>query len=155
MAKKHKTVTISVKLDERVKKLLEESAYEVGLSLSEYARNIIYCTLDDYKILTKIKLLYFDSFGIYLDPKNSHLKIEDIEQPKEVNISVIIREDVKLKLEEIADTLGLTMKQVVRNFIYVGLYEHDVLRKFRFYKLIKMANGFIASINKVFGPDEK
>lgn len=155
MAKKHKSVTISVKLDERVKKLLEDSSAELGLSLSEYARNIIYCALSDLKILKNLKLLYFESFSIYLNPKNSHLKIDDTEPAGEVNISVIIREDVKNKLEKIAEGLGMTMKQVVRNFIYVGLYEHDVLRKFGFVKIGKMANGFIANIQKVFGPDEK
>lgn len=154
MAKTEKNVTISIKLDERVKILLEESAHELGLSLSQYARNIIYCALDDFNILNNLNLFKLDLFSIYLNPKITHLKIMDSDQVKEVNISVIIREDVKHKLQEISDDLGLTMKQVARNFIYVGLYEHDIFKKLGFIRLGKTAKAFIAGIKKIIGPNE-
>jgi antitoxin component of RelBE/YafQ-DinJ toxin-antitoxin module len=155
MAKNQKSVTITIKLDERVKILLEKSSHEMGLSLSQYARNIIYCALDDYKILKNLKLIKLESFNIYLNPKDSHLKIQDTEQTKDVNISVIIREDVKHKLQEIADDLGLTLKQVARNFIYVGLYEHDIFKKLGLLRLGTSAKGFIASLISIFGAHDK
>ncbi|MCA1764842.1 MAG: DUF6290 family protein [Desulfobulbaceae bacterium] len=155
MPKGHKNITITVKLDERIKTLLEKCSHETGLSLSQYVRNIIYSALEDYRILSDLKRINLDLFNISTKADTSRIKIEEPGPSKEVNISVIIREDVKAKLEKISTDLGLTLKQVARNFIYVGLYEHDVLRKLGMVQIGKIANGFLASINKVFMPHKK
>jgi len=155
MAAKQKNVTITVKVDERVKILLGKCAQEVGLSLSLYTRNIIYCTLNDYNIMPSLKLLKLDHLKIYSQAENLNIQLYEPEITRGVNISVIVGENVKLKLEKIASDLGLTLKQVARNFIYVALYEHDLLRKLRMVQIAKIANGFMASINKVFMPQRK
>jgi antitoxin component of RelBE/YafQ-DinJ toxin-antitoxin module len=155
MTAKNNNVTITVKVDERVKTLLEKCSKEVGLSLSLYTRNIIYCTLNDYGIMANLKLIKLDHLQIYSQADNLDIKIYAPEIIKEVNISVILDENVKVKLEKISTDLGLTMKQVARNFIYVALYEHDLLRKLRMVQIGKIANGFMASINRVFMPQRK
>ena len=156
MPKKKETVTITITLDENVKNLLEKSATEMDLTLSRYARNIIYTTIDDLPILQNLKLINLDIFKIYLKPKNIDLKgLKLKESPEQVNISVVLRKDVKDKLSRIADSLGLTTKQVTRNLIYVGLHEHDFLKKLGLIQTISIAKGFIGSVYEVFGNSKK
>lgn len=155
MTAQKKNVTITVKVDGLVKTLLEKCAQELGLSLSLYVRNIIYCTLNDYNIMADLKLIKLDHLQIYLQGANLEPRIDELEIGREVNISVIIDEKVKAKLAKISTDLGLTLKQVARNFIYVALYEHDLLRKLRMVQIGKIANGFMASINRVFMPQKK
>lgn len=155
MTAKNRNVTITVKVDERVKTLLEKCSGEVGLSLSLYIRNIIYCTLNDYSIMTNLKLIKLDHLQIYSQADNLEVMAQEPETARDVNISVILDRSVKVKLEKIAIDLGLTLKQVARNFIYVALYEHDLLRKLRMVQIGKIANGFIASLNRVFQPQRK
>jgi|GEM_PF-5988984 len=155
MAVKQKNVTITVKVNERVKTLIEKCAQEVGLSLSQYTRNIIYCTLNDYNIMPNLKLLKLDHLKIYSQAENLNIRLYEPDTTREVNISVIVGENVKAKLEKISTDLGLTLKQVARNFIYVALYEHDLLRKLRMVQIAKIANGFMASLSRVFTPQRK
>lgn len=152
MEARAKQVTITVKVDERVKALLGKCAAEVGLSLSQYVRNIIYCTLLDYNIMPSLKLLKLDHGKIYSQaaPGEAELGFDLPASAGEVNISVIVGEEVKGKLLKIATDLGLTLKQVVRNFIYLALYEHDLLRKLRMIGIAKIANGFMASLGKLY-----
>ena len=156
MPKKVETVTITITIDENVKLLLEKSAHEVDMTLSKYARNIIYSTIDDFKILKNLKLLNLDLFRIYLSPENIDLK--DLElKPSfgEVNISVIIRKDIKESLSKIANDLGLTLKQVTRNLIYVGLHEHRFLKSFGLVHAMKIAIGFRGYITGFLEADAK
>lgn len=155
MPAKKKNVTITVKVDERVKTLLEKCARELGLSLSLYARNIIYCTLNDYNIMADLKLLKLDHLQIYSQTDKLDLTNYEPEITRQVNISIIIDAQVKARLAKIATDLGLTLKQVARNFIYVALYEHDLLRKLKMVQIGKIANGFMASLNRVFMPQRK
>ena len=156
MSKKKETATITISIDENVKLLLEKSAHEIDLTLSKYARNIIYSSIDDYKILKNTKLINLDLFRIYLSPENIDLKDLEIKIPsRNVIISVVIRKDIKEKLSKIAEDLGLTLKQLARNLIYVGLYEHSVLKQFGVIKVAKIARGFQAYIRKIFGSDEE
>ena len=156
MPKKDETVTITITLDENVKLLLEKSAHEVDLTLSRYARNLIYSTIDDLKILKNLKLINLDLFRIYLSPENLDLKAIKLKPTSgDVNISVIIRKDIKEKLSIIANDLGLTLKQVTRNLIYVGLHEHEFLKKFGLVKVIKMAVGFREYIKGFMGAEKK
>jgi len=152
MEERQKQVTVTVKVDERVKTLLGKCAAEVGLSLSQYVRNIIYCKLMDYSIMPGLKLLKLDHLKIYSQavPGEMDLGSDVPEVSREVNISVIVGEDVKGKLLKISTDLGLTLKQVARNFIYLALYEHDLLRKLRMIRIAKIANGFMASIGKLY-----
>jgi len=156
MPKKDETVTITITIDENVKLLLEKAAHEVDLTLSRYARNLIYSTIDDLRILKNLKLINLDLFKIYLSPENVDLKdIEFKSSSKEVNISVIIRKDIKEKLAAIADDLGLTLKQVSRNLIYVGLHEHRFLKQIGLVKVIKIAVGFREYIKGFMGAEKE
>lgn len=47
-------VTMSVVIDREVKEIIEKAAKELDMSTSQFARNLIYTGLDDYKLLKKI-----------------------------------------------------------------------------------------------------
>ncbi len=156
MSKKEETVTITITIDENVKLLLEKAAHDVDLTLSKYARNIIYSTISDLKILKNLKLINLDLFKIYLSPENIDLKGIELKEPsRDVNISVIIRKDIKEKLSKVADDLGLTLKQVTRNLIYVGLHEHHFLKNLGLIQVTKIAIGFTGYIKGFFESDGK
>ena len=50
-------VIISVVIDKDVKEVLEKCAAEIDLSVSKFARNLIYIALDDFKLMKKVGII--------------------------------------------------------------------------------------------------
>jgi len=67
------SVTISVAIDTDVKEELEKIADEVGLPLKTFARNLIYVTLDDFKLLHKVGVIRLAvAFRDFMDKLQSY-----------------------------------------------------------------------------------
>lgn len=128
--------TISVSIDKDVKVLLEKYAKEIDLTLSRFARNLIYVSIDSYalKLFTKsgaTKLVVpframLDSIPAYKEKIDKKIAYD---AENSVTISVAIDADIKEELEKIADEVGLPLKTFARNLIYVALDDFKLLRK--------------------------
>jgi ribosome biogenesis protein Tsr3 len=125
---------ISVAIDKDVKTLLEKYSREIDLTLSKFARNLIYIALDDFKILKQTGVIRLAmAFRSLLETfpkfkKREERKISE-EEENSVSISVIIDSEVKELLENYASETGLTLKMFARNLIYIALDDFELLRK--------------------------
>jgi hypothetical protein len=55
--KSENTETLMVTIDKETKRLLDAYAEDFDIPIKKLTRNLIYCTLDDYKFLEKTRLL--------------------------------------------------------------------------------------------------
>ena len=137
-------VAISALIDKGTKELLDNYAKEIDLTLSRFARNLIYISLDDFKILKKIGCIkiaktFRDQLS-KIPAYDKKIKSRMEEEEKDfTTISIVIDQDTKELLEKYASDLGLSMKIFARNLIYVGLDEFKLLRGMG---IIRLAFGF-------------
>lgn len=147
MKEQQKSVTISISIDQDVKKELENYASDMDLTISRLSRNLIYIALDDFKILNPIKLgkqmlpLNIDHFKRSATEYSnfSEFAQNQDEMTKPVQISVIIRQDIKEQMECYAKQLNMPLKMFATNMLYVGLKSINLLNKVG---LIKLATAF-------------
>ena len=135
---------ISVAIDKDVKALLEKYSREIDLTLSKFARNLIYIALDDFKILKQTGVIRLAmAFRSLLEtfPKFNERERKKISEEEEnaVTISVIIDSEIKELLESYANETGLTVKMFARNLIYIALDDFELLRKVG---LVRLAQAF-------------
>lgn len=140
-------VIISVSIDSDVKELLLKYSKEIDLPLSKFVRNLIYVSLDDFKLLKKGGCISISKY--FRDTVEAYIKHEGIKEfllgskdKKPVTISVVVDRDIKEQLDEYADYLGLTLNIFGRNLIYVGLDGFQILKKAGFVKLAKLSSAF-------------
>ena len=143
-------VTISASIDHENKALLEKYAGEIDLTLSRFARNLIYISLDDFKILKKIGCIkiaktFRDQLSrIPAYDKNVKIRMEE-EEKNFTTISIVIDQDTKELIGKYADDVGISMKIFARNLIYVGLDEFKLLRGIGMVRLVFAFKKFLAT----------
>lgn len=125
---------ISVTIDKDIKELLKKHAGELDLPTSRFARNLIYIALEDFNILDQAGVLKFvGRFRKILETLPKYTKIVEKKvakaEAKGVTISVVIDINTKELLEKYADEIGLTLKILARNLIYVALDDFKLLKK--------------------------
>lgn len=146
-------VQISVTVDGQVNQLLERYSKEFELTKSKFTRNLIYVSLDSFKLFkltgfalaaTKFRKLC-EVYITHEDMKNCIITTKDRDP---VTFSVGIDEQANELIKKYADYVELPKKVFVRNLIYVGLEEFQILRMAGFGKLAKLADGFNSFIRK-------
>ncbi len=147
-------INISVSIDKDVKELLEEYSHELDLSVSKFARNLIYSALDDFKILRVTGAIALSkTFGDILEkiPVYSKRLDENITSDLErsVVISVVIDAEVKKQLDKYAKEIGLPLNIFARNLIYVALQDFKLLKKVGLVKIAIAFKAFIQSFIKI------
>lgn len=136
MATQKATSIITVSIDEDVRISLDTIAGELDLTISKLARNLIYATLDDYQLPEKFglgvvskRILAFRSQCKVLEKQTVSEGYLDEEQEFNAQISVVIDTEVKESLEHLSKVLGIPVKMLARNFIYIGLRDFKLLKK--------------------------
>ncbi len=148
-----KSVQISVTVDSKVNVLLEKYSQEFDLTKSRFARNLIYVSLDSFKLFKATGLaLAGKKFRNLCEAYISHDGIREFitstKDKEPVTFSVVVDEQANELIKRYADYMELPKKVFVRNLIYVGLEEFQILKVAGFVKLVKLAEGFKNFIKK-------
>lgn len=160
MASKKNTSIITVSIDEGVRDSLDKLGTKLDLSISKLARNLIYSTLDDYRLPEKFglsivsqRIFAFRSQCNALEKVQVEEGVIDVEQDLTAQISVVIDSEVKEYLENLSKILGLPTKVIARNFIYIGLRDINALKKVGVFQIALAFDSFIKTYFKL--PDRK
>lgn len=154
-----KNVTVSVAIDKDVKVLLEKYSKDLDLTLSKFARNLIYIALDDMRFfhktgITKLVLPFrslLETIPGYKEKVDARVAKKAAES---VTISVVIDTDVKELLDEIANETGLTLKTFARNLIYVALDDFKLLKKIGVIRLAVAFRDFLETFQN-YAPEDQ
>lgn len=151
--KTKKTSIMTISVDQDIKQSLDLIALEIDITISKLARNLIYTTLDDYKLLklSRIsKFVYaFRSSCSILEQTTINENVES-QSEEEVNIGVVIDNDIKDEMNIYAKQLGIPLKTFARNLIYIGLKDLKLLKKTG---ILKFTLAFEAFIKTYFKKD--
>jgi len=147
------SVQISVTVDAKVNQLLERYSKEFDLTKSRFARNLIYVSLDGFKLFKATGIaLVATKFRKLCETYISHEGLQDFlirtKDSDPVTFSVVIDEEAHELIKQYADYIELPKKIFMRNLIYVGLDEFRILKIAGFDKLVKLADGFNDFIRK-------
>ncbi len=149
-----KTVKVSISIDKDIKHSLEEIAQELDITMSKFARNLIYLALDDFKDLEKIKLgkkmlasnlTNFKATIDYYAKSYGDDEIDSLEFDL-VQISVVMDAEVKEILEKMAKEMCMPFKLLTANMLYVGLRSVKLVRKTG---VLRLAYGFQKNIEAI------
>lgn len=147
MALPKNKVPIQATIDSKVNALLQEYADKLGVKKAKFAKDLIYSSLRNVKLLKNIGILSIaanirdvieftvKNFGI-----NKQIFVHIDDNP--VTITITVDVEVKNIMEEYADLLELPFKVFVRNCIYLGLDDFKVFDLLGITKLSKYTNAF-------------
>ncbi len=147
MSKTTKKSTLSISIDHEIRDLLVSLSNDLDLTISKLARNLIYTSLDDYKILCKVGLnKHIYAFRTSCKSLSKHTATEgstDEELEPTAQISVVLDSDVKDIMERYSKKLGIPMKTFARNLIYIGLKDLKLLKKIGILQISLAFDSFI------------
>lgn len=147
MSKTAKKSTLSISIDQEIRESLVSLSASLDLTISKLARNLIYTSLDDYKLLSKVGLnrhIYaFRASCKNLSDCNALEGVIGEELGNSALISVVLDSEVKEIMEQYSKKLGIPMKTFARNMIYIGLKDLKLLKKIGILQISKSFDAFL------------
>lgn len=149
--KKKNTSVMTISVDSDIRKSLDLIALEIDITISKLARNLIYSSLEDYKLLNTMgigKQIYAfrSSCNIIEHQSIATNNCTDLDQ--EVNIGVVIDNNIKEVMNDYSKQLGIPLKTFARNLIYIGLNDLKLLKKVGILRFTLAFEAFIGTYFK-------
>ena len=140
-------VTISVQVDQKVKEFLVQYSKELDLTLSKFARNLIYVALKNFELLKMTPIA--PAIKVFVSTVEAHVTNEKLKEflivnkdKKPVTISVVIDSEAKKIMDQYAEYIDLPLNIFARNLVYVGLDYFKILEKVGLLNFSKVSRFF-------------